>query len=298
LTISSKLVDIAGFSFAVSEETDSIDVTGFSDPIQTVEAKTAKFSGGGNMQANSGLRIGMTQLKINTSDAAPAVRVEVGADFITFPVTGATVDNDVATTNSTSASSGGEAVIDYGSIANRDIQLVTYMQYTQPEFGSSGAMTFVYQISDDNITYTDPVTSSPTFQSLSIVAGGDMMGGGVISTGIVTYNDANTQNFRYIKITLTTSGTASAQQWRIYQATTQSLVTPQVTVRVRSSNTIDTADGDIIIADQLMNENETLIFTTELLLTGEAQFVTLEIVSLTDFDIPTTLSEITSIKEV
>lgn len=298
MTISSKLVDIGGLAFAVSEDTDTIDVGGFSDAIQTVGAQTAKFSDTSTMQANSGLRIGMTQLKINTSDAAPAVRTEVGADFITFPATGATVDNDPVTTNSLSTNSGGEAVIDYGSIANRDIQLVTFMQYTQPEFGSSGAMTFVYQISDDNITYTDPVTSNPTFQSLSIVAGGDMMGGGIINTGIITYNDANTQNFRYIKFTLTTSGTASAQQWRIYQATIQSVVTPQVTVRVRSSNTIDTADGDILISDQLMNANEILSFTTDLLLTGEAQFVTLEIVSLTDFDIPTTLSEITSIKEV
>ncbi len=297
MTISSKLVDISGLSFAVSDDTDTIDVGGFSDPIQSVGAITAEFSTTDTMQANTDLRIGMTQLKIVTIGATPGVRIEVGADFITFPVTGATVDNSNST-NSQSTSVGGEAVVDYGSIANRDIQLVTYMQYTQPEFGTSGAMTMVYQISDDNITYSDPVTSSPTFQSLSIVAGGDMMGGGIISTGIVTYNDANTQNFRYVKITLTTSGTASAQQWRIYQFTEQQTVTPEVTVTVRSSDTVDTADGTVIISDQVMGENETLTFTDELLLTGDAKFVTLEIVSLAGFDIPTNLSEITSIKEV
>jgi len=297
MTITSKLVDVGGLSFAVSQDTDTIDVGGLSNAIQTVGAKTAEFSDTATMQANSGLRIGMTQLKIVTIGATPGARTEESGDFVNFSATGATVDNSNVTFTSSSASSG-EAVINYGSVDTRDIQLVTRMTYVQPEFGSSGVQTFVYQISDDNITYTDPVTSSPTFQSQAVVAGGDMMGGGTIDTGIVTYDDANTQSFQYVKLTLTLSGTASSPSWSIYQVTEQQTVTPQVTVRVRSSATVDTADGSVIITDQSMGENETLTFDTELLLTGNGEFVTLEIVSLAGFDIPTTLTEITSIKEV
>ncbi len=297
MTISSKLVDVSGLSFAVSQDTDTIDVGGFSDSIQSVGAESAQFSDTATMEANSGLRIGMTQLKIVTIGATPGVRTEESGDFVGWSATGATVDNNNVTfTNTTSTSA--VAVIDYGSVATRDIQMITRMTYVQPEFGTSGVQTFVYQISNDNITYGDPVTSSPTFQSQSVVAGGDMMGGGTIDTGIVTYNDANSQSFRYVKLTDTISGTASSPTWYIYQVTEQQTVTPEVTVRVRSSDTIDTADGTVLITNQTMGENETLTFDTELLLTGSGGFVTLEIVSLAGFDIPTTLSDITSIKEV
>ena len=297
MVIKRKNITPSGFLEVESDNTDTVDVGGFSDAIQVVSAKTAKFSGGSTMKANTGLRIGTTQLKINTTDATPGVRTEVAADFIIFPANGNTVD-DNETTFSSSGSSGGEAVIDYGSVAIRDIKLVTRMQYVQPEFGSTGAMTMVYQISNDNITYTDPVTSNPTFQTLPVTPGGDMMGGGTINSGIVTYNDPNSQSFRYVKITLTFSGTASNPTWFIYQVTEQDTITNQVTVRVRSSATQDTADGSVIIPNQIMDENQTLIFDTDLLLTGDGEFVTLEIVSLTSFDIPVTLSEITSIKEV
>ena len=40
------------------------------------------------MKANAGLRIGMTQLKINTGGATPGVRTEVAADFVVDLVTG------------------------------------------------------------------------------------------------------------------------------------------------------------------------------------------------------------------
>lgn len=300
MTIKRKNIRPSGLLEVEADNTDTIDTNGFSDSIQSVGAKTAKFSGGATMQANPGLRIGMTQLKIVTIGATPGLRVELPADFVSFPSTGATVDNSNSTfTLSADIGAAGEAVVDYGSIAVRDIQLVSRIIYTQAEFGTSGALTFVYQISDDNITYTDPVTSSPTFQTVNTVQGGDMMGGGIIDSGIVTYNDANPQSFRYVRITVTRTGAAdTARSWSIYQITESQTVTPQVTVKVRSSDTIDTADGTVLITDQVMDENETLTFDTDLLLTGTGKFVTLEIVSLSGFDIQTTLSEITSIKEV
>lgn len=298
MTIFSKGVDGGGIVDAYADETDTVDINGFSDSIQVVGAKTAKFSNNAIMQANSGLRIGLRKLKINTGNATPGIRTEVAADFVIFPANGNTVD-DNESTFSGSGVVAGEAVIDYGSIDTRDIKLVTRMFYTQAEFGSNGEMTMVYQISDDGVNFFDPVTSSPTFQTLAVFPGGDMMGGGTIDSGIVTYNDPNLQSFQFVKITLTSTGTASARNWQIYQVTEQT-VTNTVTVKVRSSVTQDTADGTILITDQVMNQNETLTFDTDLLLTGNptGDFVTVEIVSFTGFDIPVTLSEITSIKEV
>jgi len=300
MTIKRKNIRPGGLLEVEADPTDTVDTNGFSDPIQVVGAKTAKFSGGGIMKANVGKRIGLTQLKINSA-AGVSVRTEVAPDFVSFPSTGVTVDNNNTTfTISDDIGATGEAVIDYGSIATRNIKLVTRITYTQAEFGSSGALTFVYQISDDNITYTNPVTSNPTFQTLSTVAGGDMMGGGVIDTGIITYDDANLQSFRYVKITVTRNGTSdSARTWFIYQITEDIIVgIDQVTVRVRSSVTQDGTDGTIIINNQVMNVNETLTFDTELLLTGNGEYVTVEIVSVLNDPVPVTLSEITSILEV
>ncbi len=294
MTIKRKNIRPSGLLEVEADNTDTVDTNGFSDVIQTVGAKTAKFSGGATMQANPGLRIGMTQLKINTSDADPGTRIEVGADFIDFPVNGNTVDNNETTFSSaTNQSAIGEAVIDYGSIATRDIKLVTRMTAQGAEFGS-GNITFFYEISDDNITYTVPVTSPSQFQILNIPVGAVFR-----DTGIITYDDSNSQSFRYVRLTVASSGgTPTSRTWYIYQVTEQSTAATTVTVRVRSSDTIDTADGAELITDQLMNENETLTFDTDLLLTGNGKFVTLEIVSLSTFDIPVTLSEITSILEV
>jgi len=203
----------------------------------------------------------------------------VAADFIVFPANGNTVDNN-ETTFSGSGVVAGEAVIDYGSIDTRDIKLVTRMFYTQAEFGTNGAMTMVYQISNDGVNFFDPVTSSPTFQTLAVFPGGDMMGGGIIDSGIVTYDDPNSQSFRFVKITLTSTGTASSRNWQIYQVTESDVGANQVTVRVRSSATQDAADGTVLISDQVMNENEILTFTTELLLTGAGEFITVELPEL------------------
>jgi len=299
LTITSKLVDIAGLSFAVSQETDPVDAGGFSDPIQVVSAKSAKFSGGGDMKANSGLRIGMTQLKINTGDSTPGVRIEIGADFVGWVANGTIVDNSEVTF--VSASIGAPiAVIDYGSVATRKARLVGRLSAIRPEFGSPTTLTLQYEISDDNITYTDPVTTNKIWASLSYVAGGDMMGGIPADSGIVSFVDPNTQSFRFIKILgiQTVAGGGTSKTGHMYQVTEDLGGVSTVTVRIRSSIGLDTADGSVIISDQVMNPNEILTFTTDLLLTGEGEFVTLQIVSLSNLDIPVTLSDITSIQEV
>ena len=298
MTISSKLSDVGGLEFVVSEAADIDDVGGFSDAIQTVGAETAKFSGGSTMQANSGLKIGMSQLKINTAGATPGARTEVGADFVGWAVNGTLVDNNENTSEIASIGSP-IAVIDYGSVAVRTPRLVGQLDGIGTEFGSTGVKTLQYEISDDNITYTDPVTTNKIWASLNVPAGGDMMGGIPHSSGKISFDDPNTQSFRFIKILgISTAAGGVSNTGTMFQVTEADVGVNQVTVRVRSSATLDTADGSVLISGQVMNELESLTFDTQLLLTGPSEFVTVEIVSLTSFDIPVTLSEITSVKEV
>jgi len=296
MTISAKLSDVLGLEFVVSDPPDTDDVGGFSDPIQTVGAKTAKFSGGSTMKANTGLIIGLSQVKINTTGAIPGIRTEVPADFIGWVADGSTVDNNETTFTSTT-NSAAEAVVDYGSVATRDIKLVTRLTANRVEFGS-GNLSLDFEISDDGIVFTIPVTTPTQFQFLNVPATGDMGGTIPVDTGIVTFNDPNSQTFRFVKIKAAVAVGGSAKNWFIYQFTEQDIGPNQVTVRLRSSATQDVADGTVLISDQVMNESSQLTFSTQLLLTGIGQFVTVEIVSLTSFDIPVTLSDITSVKEV
>jgi len=274
MTITSKLVDISGLSFAVSEDTDTIDLAGFSDPIQTVGAITAQFSDTSTMQANPGLRIGMTQLKINTSTEIPiAARDENvesntgwSAAAVGQPYTGAS-----------STSPGPIIVVDFESIDTQGLTTTT-----NGSFGGAGnGITIFYEYSSDDISYT----------TLGSIVNTDGDSPTVTNWGTFTW--------RYIRITHTaTSGVGgNTASTSMVENVTQPSVN-DVTVRVRSSATIDTADGDVIITDQLMEENESLTFITDLLLTGEAQYVTLEIASQTGNEIPVSLSDITSILEV
>jgi len=296
MTIHRQRVNAGAFDKVEGDITDSVDTNGFSDAIQTVGAKTAKFSGGATMKANGGLIIGLTQVKINSGGATPGVRTEEVADFSGWTADGSTVDDSNVTFTSTSLITAplDEAVVDYGSIATRTISLVTRLTGTRTEFGTGTAF-LNYEISNDNITFTVPVTTPTQFQFIDLPATG---GAAIpVDTGIVTFDDPNTQSFRYVKIIGGATGN-NLQVGFIYQFTEEDIGANQVTVRLRSSATQDAADGTILITDQVMNPFETLAFITPLLLTGIGQFVTVEIVSLTSFDIPVTLSEITSVQEV
>jgi len=155
---------------------------------------------------------------------------------------------------------------------------------TNGVFGGAGnGVTVMYESSLDNSSYN--TLGSVTNQD------GD-------SPTVTVFNSFN---WRYIRITCTNifgapGNTATTNQSEIV---TQPPVN-NVTVKVRSSVTLDTADGTVLITDQLMTENSQLTFDTDLLLTGNptGDFVTVEIVSQTGNVIPVTLSDITSIKEV
>ena len=278
MTISSKLVDINGLEFAVSEDTDTVDVGGFSDAIQTVGAETAKFSGGSTMQANSGLRIGMTQLKINTAAEIPLQPRDVFIESLSGNWTGF-VGQETAGSSSTSPGPSNSVVFDFESIDTQTLQSTT-----NGVFGGAGnGITLLYEISDDDISYV----------SLGSVTNTD--------GAAPTVTNYGSRTWRYVRVTHTaTSGVpGNTATTGLLEIVTQPPVN-NVTVKVRSSVTVDTADGTVLISDQLMTENSQLVFDTDLILTGEptGEFVTVEIVSQTGNQIPVTLSEITSIKEV
>jgi len=274
MTISAKLSDVGGVEFVVSEENDIDDVGGFSDPIQAVGAKTAKFSGGDTMQANSGKRIGLRQVKINTgAEILVGVRpqnVESNSGFnvtVGQPFTGGT-----------STSPGSVMVIDFESIDTQELTSETIAGFG----GGGNSVTIKYERSDDNVSYT--LLGEHT---------DDAFGTTIIDYGI--------QTWRYIRITHTvTTGAGGNPATALLTETVLQPPVNNVTVKVRSSLSIDTADGTILITDQVMTENSQLTFVNPYLLTGEptGDFVTVEIVSQNGNNIPVTLSEITSIKEV
>lgn len=274
MTISAKLVDINGLEFAVSAETDTIDVGGFSDSIQIVGAETAQFSDLSTMQANSDLRIGMIQLKINTAAEIPLQPRDVFIESLSGNWTGFVGQE---TSGSSSNSPGGVIVFDFESIDTQTLQSTT-----NGSFGGAGnGITLLYEISDDDISYV----------SLGSVTNTD--------GDAPTVTNYGAQTWRYVRVTHTaTSGVpGNTASTGLLEIVTQPPVN-NVTVKVRSSVTLDTADGSVLITDQLMTESSSLTFDTDLLLTGNNEFVTLEIVSQTGNAIPVTLSEITSIKEV
>lgn len=271
MTIKRKNIRPSGLLEVEADNTDTVDLNGFSDAIQAVGAKTAKFSGGATMQANPGLRIGMTQLKINTDAIIFTPRVRSLQQNLGYTDPDNTFDN-VFTSSGNAGTVNEFIIIDFGSIAISEL----HIQANRSALAADSA-SFSIEISDDDISY-------------SFVSN-------IALTTTSTDYDFGTRTWRYVKVTLTAQNNAFARLFEVFELASSP---NEVTVRVRSSTSIDSANGTIIISDQVMNENETLTFVTDLLLTGNptGDFVTLEIVSFSGLPIPVTLSEITSIKEV
>lgn len=268
MTISAKLSDVGGLEFVVSDPTDPDDVGGFSDAISVVSAITAKFSDTSNMQANPGLKIGMSQLKINSGTATVRTRTlesSVNWNNPNFAFDG----NDTSFSNTTD--DGAEIIIDFTTVAT------TTLKYIIAKTGAASNVTFNIQVSNDNFSYTDlgdDVTSSTSGETV----------------------DKGVQTWRFVKVTRvgqSAGGSTSSNLHEVFEDSSLDVTT----VRIRSSTAIDTANGTILITSQAMNENQTLTFDTELLLTDPSGFVTLEIVSSDTSAIPISLSEITSVKE-
>jgi len=250
LTIKRKNIRPSGLLEVESDNTDTVDTNGFSDALSVVGAETAKFSGGATMQANSGLRIGIIQIKVNSDVVTPRIGVVIAGSFGTK-----TIDGDSVT-------------VDFGDIAQANLFATAF-------HNCNCSQSSRLEFSTDDITYF----------SVSFIN---------TSTSQAVNHNGGTQTYRYARLTAVTVNVNSINLQAIFETALAS----STTYNIRSSATLDTADGTILVGPIVIGESSQDVFDTDLLLTGNTQFVTLEVVSYTEGDVPITLSEITSIKEV
>lgn len=342
MTIKRQRVNAGAFDKVEADPTDSVDTLGFSDEIQSIGAKTAKFSGGGIMKANNGLKIGLTQVKINTSGIAPPLITEITPPNQTTYFVGTDGwsnqfrdTNTVASITLTQFNTQSVREYDTSNIFAKNL-IVVMTEDSQDEIFNVQSGTQDQGSNDCSLTHLK------IFSNFSRVWDVDEADDAAFTIGLTNIlTDATTASLqapgvpttkRYIRFTekITTNFSTSSvgegsdnnctpgncntvggccvfgcsgltQTNRnapnnVFTSITDSLISTQTTVRLRSSATQDTADGTVLISDQVMNASETLTFITPLLLTGLGQFVTVEIVDGTA--VPVTLSDITSIQEV
>lgn len=147
MTISAKLSDFAGLEFAVSDPTDTDNVGGFSDILNVIGAKTAKFSGGAIMKANAGLRIGLTQLKVVNVGGVARIGVVIRGVFVSTVSTGELV------------------AVDFGNISLANIR-ATYQNNSQ----ITGS-TMELQVSTDDSIWVTVASSSSSALNISLNGG-------------------------------------------------------------------------------------------------------------------------------
>lgn len=280
MTISSKLVDINGLEFAVSKDTDTIDVGGFSDVLSVVGAKTAKFSGGSTMQSNVGLRIGTTQLKINGVPHAFISGTVIDSDPLTpSPITNPANVEDADDSTFTGPDDqnlvGDNCItIDFGVVQNSKFRI-------KSRVGTTIDCSYKVQRSTDNIDWDDTgITLVNTIGEIVDVTSGSVF------------------NFRYLRVVVESVQFASTFGYEFFVLGLIESDTFTANINIRSSTTIDTANGTILKNIPAFIPGITTIFDTDLLLVINGGFLTLEIVSFSILPFSITLSEITSIKEV
>lgn len=268
LTIKRQNITPSGLLEVEADNTDSVDTNGFSDVLNSVGVETAKFSGGATMQANSGLRIGMTQVKIVTGAPVIPLGVIIPTTVVTNPNNLVDGNDGTSTGPDNLVVSAINATVDYGAIITAKIKI-------RWQFNEVGTKTAIVEFSTDNVIWNTAFTSS-------------VLGGAPRET-----ISGNEFTYRYLRIR---SGTAlvSVQFYTLVPVAGASI---DADVNIRSSTTIDTANGTILDS-VTVSQSTTTTLDTELLLTGNNQFVTLEIVSFSGLPFNVNLSEITSIKEV
>lgn len=273
MTISAKLSDIAGLEFIVSDPTDTDDLNGFSDEQTTVGGESAKFSGGATMQANSGKKIGISQVKFETSITDLSARTIQSSSGVTNP-TQAIDDNDTTAAFFTNIND--ELIVDFGSS-------ITAVLKSTGSRTVGGNHSITITRSTDNITYFAFATVNYTEAKQT-----------------VTHGNAT---FRFIKFVSSTS-TSAASVFSIFVEDTSG---DKVTVQLLSTSALDGTSGTTMIGSTVLtatsrdlgSSTNITTFNSTLLLTDATHFVTLRIVSFDGiFDVPVTLSSITSVKEV
>ena len=242
MTIKRKRTSSSGLVEVECDSTDTVDTNGYSDEISTVGAKSAKFSDDDIMKANSGLKLGILQVKINAGSIEPP-------DF-----TGSQTGNIDAT--------GTFFVTDY----LQEYTGIPFVIFTASAAGTNacgGGLTMT--ISNDGINYRESNGGVQTFRYIKFTGTGRVDPGRCLGTATVTSSGINFSNNN------------------------------EVTIRIRSSVSQDSVDGSVIVSDFTINESGSKTFDN-LLLVGEGNYFTLEIVSI-DNIFTVSLSDITSIKE-
>jgi len=283
-----KAVGDSGFVEVETEDADTIDTNGFSDTINTVSSKTAKFSGGGTMQANGGKKISLLQLSIDTGVETIRTRSVIANEnppgLSIIGNSANAIDGDLNTKTDNvdynnpvpPVATGSDQpwiTIDFGVSATSDI---TAKIFSSIFLGST--VTHTLQISSDNVSWTTVDTlflsaGSPNDQFLS----------------------STNETYRYARMVINVSNVGNGAfvgAFEIFE-----LGAGTVTTNIRSSITQDANDGTIILANQILSPSSSIVFDSDVLLIGSSQFVTLEIVSFSDAAIPVSLSSITSVKE-
>jgi len=253
-----------------ADSTDTVDAFGTSDIINTVTAKTAKFSDTSVMQANAALRLGVLQLQINTG--TKALNSSRTRDVIRNNVSLNDVPNAIDSDLDTKATSSFAdifpfeiIVIDFGTSATTSI--LAKVEHR----GSNPGTTL--EVSEDDIDW-DVVST-------------------ITSTGIQTHN-GGVQTYQFARlrqIEPLSSGFAD-----VFEIFDQDPATGEVTVNIRSSATQDGTDGTILTTEAILPESS-LLLDTELFLTGNGEFFTLEITAFAEGEFDVSLSDITSIRE-
>ena len=276
MTISAKLSDFGGLEFVVSDPADEDGINGYSDSQESVGGKSAKFSDATIMKANTGKRIGITQVQFNT--ALALLNRSVNSET-SITNSANMIDNSLSSYAVFTSAGTSEIIIDFGSIATA----VTKYQWSSNNFGS---VNIEVEKSDNS---TGPWTSIDTDSSSS-------------TTPIL--QDLGSHSFRYLRISYTSLGTAL----RVYEVWREPSNTPSVDVQLLSTAAQDsTTATKTLIGTTTINsptmENQTPITSlhnSSLLLTADGEYVTLRVVSYSDsnFKVPVTLSDITTVKEI
>lgn len=294
MTIKRKNIRPSGLLEVEADNTDTVDTNGFSDPISVVSAITAKFSDTSTIQAPSGLRVGMTQIKIVAGAEFLPAQTLISSDW-----SGGVniVDGDLFTQSGTLSlvilPTVMEVIVDFGSIASRSIGT----KFNIAQTGNLSTSLFTRMTS--RIFVSDTVTfGAETGNQVNTVPGTDTGAQNADFT-----HDEGPVSFRFVKFTLEQEATNVPTGQRpgncfVYEVNIQILPTTDAVVNIRASDTINTADGTVLNGPLNISPSSTTILDSDLILLLSLKFLTLDIATGGDnlFDI--NLSEITSITEV
>lgn len=301
MTIKRKNIRPSGLLEVEADPTDTVDTGGFSDPI-TTGAETAKFSGGGTIQAPSGLRVGTTQIKI-VAGVGFLPQLALGTAGSDWSNGANIVDGDLNTVSGSLGVTGlppMEVVVDFGSIASRSIE--AKFNIAQP----SNLATFLFTKMVSRIFISDTETFGAELSNQTQQVTGTNTGA---QNADFFHTVTGPNSFRYVKFTIEqganfefADGSSDPNQragtCSVYSVNEALNASTDAVVNIRSSATIDTANGTIIRGPINVSEGSTVVIDDDLLLVESLQFLTLDYATPGANTFNINLSEITSITEV